>query len=172
MIGLIIKKVVGFSVMNKICKKCDVVVKIDKIVIDYDCRKNWGGSLKVMEFVMVVDILNNIKEKGYNIQKIIMDDDVIIIVKIRREVDFLVEKCSDRNYIVKNFINILYVLQKDKIIQKLLSLIIISYIKKCFIYVLFLNRNNSIGMKKSFLVILYYLFGDYQQCEILWCRFF
>lgn len=39
-----------------------------------------------------------------------MDDDVIIIVKIRREVDFLVEKCSDRNYIVKNFINILYVL--------------------------------------------------------------
>lgn len=53
--------------MNKICKECDVVFKIDKIVIDYDCRKNWGGSLKVMEFVMVVDILNNIKEKGYNI---------------------------------------------------------------------------------------------------------
>lgn len=35
---------------------------------------------------MAVNILNNIKEKGYNIQKIIMDDDATTVAKIRREV--------------------------------------------------------------------------------------
>lgn len=92
MIGLTTKKVVGFSVMNKTCKKCDVAAKTDKIVTDHDCRKNWGGSSKAMEPAMAVDILNNIKEKGHNIQKIIMDDDATTIAKIRREVDSSVEK--------------------------------------------------------------------------------
>lgn len=171
MIGLTTKKVVGFSVMNKTCKKCDVEAKTDKIVTDHDCRKNWGGSSKAMEPAMAVDILNNIKEKGHNIQKIIMDDDATTIAKIRREVDSSVEKCSDRNHTVKNFTNTLYALQKDKIIQKSLSSTTISHIKKCFTYALSSNRNNPIGMKKNLLAIPHHLFGDHQQCEISWCRF-
>lgn len=51
---------------------------------------------------MAVNILNNIKEKGYNIQKIIMDDDATTVAKIRREVDASLEKCSDRNHTIKN----------------------------------------------------------------------
>lgn len=113
-----------------------------------------------MEPAMAVDILNNIKEKGHNIQKIIMDDDATTIAKIRREVDSSVEKCSDRNHTVKNFTNTLYALQKDKIIQKSLSSTTISHIKKRFTYALSSNRNNPIGMKKNLLAIPHHLFGD------------
>ena len=47
-----------------------------------------------------------------------------------------IEKCSDRNHTVKNFVNTLYVLQKDKQIQKSLSTTTISHIKMCFTYAL------------------------------------
>lgn len=63
---------------------------------------------------MAVDFVNNIKEMGHNIQKIIMDDDATTIAKIRREVDALVEKCSDRDHTVKTFTNTLCALQKKK----------------------------------------------------------
>lgn len=63
---------------------------------------------------MAVDFVNNIKEKGHNIQKIIMDDDATTIAKIRREVDASVEKCSDRDHTVKTFTNTLCALQKKK----------------------------------------------------------
>lgn len=93
---------------------------------------------------MAVNILNNIKEKGYNIQKIIMDDDVNTVAKIRREVDASLEKCSDRNHTVKNFNSTLYALQKTKIIQKSLNSTTLSHIKKCFTYALSSNKNNPI----------------------------
>lgn len=97
-----------------------------------------------MEPAMAVNILNNIKEKGYNIQKIIMDDDVNTVAKIRREVHASLEKCSDRNHTVKNFNSTLYALQRNKIIQKSLSSTTISHIKKCFTYALSSNKNNPI----------------------------
>ena len=64
MIGLHTKKVVGYSVMSKTCRKCDVATKSGNTVPDHDCRKNWGGSSKAMEPAMAVNILNEIKEKG------------------------------------------------------------------------------------------------------------
>lgn len=125
-----------------------------------------------MEPAMAVNILNNIKEKGYNIQKIIMDDDdATTVAKIGREVDASLEKCSDSNHTVKNFNSTLYALQRNKIIQKSLSSTTISHIEKCFTYALSSNKNNPIGLQRNLLDIPHHLFGGHQQCDISWCRF-
>jgi hypothetical protein len=73
--------------MSKTCKRCDVAAKTGNSVPEHDCRKNWGGSSKAMDPAIAVDILNDIKGKGYEVRKIIMDDDATTIAKIRREVD-------------------------------------------------------------------------------------
>lgn len=148
-----------------------MAAKTNKSGTDLDCGKNWGGSSKAMEPAMAVNILNNIKEKGYTIQKIIMDDDVTTLAKIRREVHASLEKCSDRNHTVKNFNSTLYALQRNKIIQKSLSSTTLSHIKKCFTYALPSNKNNPIGLQRNLLAIPHHLFGDHQQCDISWCRF-
>ena len=67
-----------------------------------------------MEPVIAFNILNEIKDKGYGVRKI--------------------EKCSDRNRTVKNFMNTLYVSQNEKQIQKSLSTSTKSHLKKCFTY--------------------------------------
>ena len=43
------KKVVGYSVISKTCRKCDVATKSVNTVSDHDCRKNWGDSSKAMK---------------------------------------------------------------------------------------------------------------------------
>ena len=171
MIGLHTKKVVGYSVMSKTCRKCDVATKSGNTVPDHDCRKNWGGSSKAMEPAMAVNILNEIKEKGYGVRKIIMDDDTTTIAKIHREFDSSIEKCSDRNHTVKNFVNTLYALQRDKQIQKSLSTTTISHLKKCFTYALSKNKNDALGLRRNLTAIPNHLFGDHQLCDISWCRF-
>lgn len=63
-----------------------------------------------MELFMVVKIFKSIENKGYKVKILVMDDDISIIYKVRLEVNVDIQKCSDKNYIFKNFINNLYVL--------------------------------------------------------------
>lgn len=49
----------------------------------YDCRKNWEGSLKLMELFMVVKIFKSIENKGYKVKILVIDDDISIIYKVR-----------------------------------------------------------------------------------------
>lgn len=83
MIGVKIGKVVGYNVRSKFCKICDNSVKKGKILNKYDCRMNWSGSVKVMEQDMVVEMMKICKEKGVVVEIIIVDDDIIIIVRIK-----------------------------------------------------------------------------------------
>lgn len=63
-----------------------------------------------MELFMVVKIFKSIENKGYKVKILVMDDDISIIYKVRLEVNVDIQKCCDKNYIFKNFINNLYVL--------------------------------------------------------------
>ena len=116
-------------------------------VSDHDRRENW-----VMEPAMTDNILNEIKEKGYDVRKIAMDEDTITIAKIHREFDSSIEKCSYRNHTVKKFVNTLYAKQKDKQIQKSLSTSTISHLKY-FTYALSKNKNDALGLRRNLTAI-------------------
>ncbi|XP_062601452.1 uncharacterized protein LOC134263157 [Saccostrea cucullata] len=171
MFGLETKKLVGFSVKNKTCRKCDIAFRKGEIASPHDCRKNWDGSSKAMEPAMAVDILNNIKEKGHQVRTIVMDDDATTIAKIRREVDESIHKSSDRNHTVKNFTNTLYTVQKDKKLHKVLSSKTINHIKKCFCYALASNKDSPSTLRDNLLAIPHHLYGDHQKCSETWCRY-
>lgn len=74
---------------------------------NYECNKNFDGSLKVMEFVLVFDMVKFLKD-WFKIFKIIMDDDLIIILRMWNNIDFFIMKMSDKNYVWKNMLNVLY----------------------------------------------------------------
>ena len=90
MIELHTKKVVGYCVMSKTNRKCNVATKSGNTV-RYWLLKTLGGSSKAVEPAMAVNILNEIKEKGYGVRKIKMDDETSTIAKIHSSI----EKCSD-----------------------------------------------------------------------------
>lgn len=57
-----------------------------------------------------------------------MDYDISIICKFRLEVNLVIEKCSDKSYILKNFINYLFILLKNKY-RRIFSIKVINYIR-------------------------------------------
>lgn len=79
MIGCIIGKVILYVVW---CNKCRLCVKDDNNN-DYDCRRNWDKFFKVMELDMVIEMFYELKVKDFYVKNIIMDNDVIIIVRVK-----------------------------------------------------------------------------------------
>lgn len=52
----------------------------------YYCRKNWSGFVKGMEFFLIVKCLKLLKDKGLDVKILIMDDDMIIFVRVKNVV--------------------------------------------------------------------------------------
>lgn len=94
-------KIVVFDFKMMDCRKC-------LFFNDYEWNKNFDGSLKVMEFVLVFDMVKFLRDRGFKIFKIIMDDDFIIIFRMWNNIDFNIMKMSDKNYVWKNMLNVLY----------------------------------------------------------------
>lgn len=65
------------------------------------------GSFKVMERDMVVDMVIKMVDKGVNIIKVVVDEDIIIFFYLRIIYNNIT-KISDRNYIRKIFFLNLY----------------------------------------------------------------
>lgn len=101
MIGMEMGKIVVFDFKMMDCRKC-------LFLNDYECNKNFDGSLKVMEFVLVFDMVKFLRDRGFKIFIIIMDDDFIIIFRMWNNIDFNIMKMSDKNYVWKNMLNVLY----------------------------------------------------------------
>lgn len=101
MIGMEMGKIVVFDFKMMDCRKC-------LFFNDYECNKNFDGSLKVMEFVLVFDMVKFLRDRGFKIFIIIMDDDFIIIFRMWNNIDFNIMKISDKNYVWKNMLNVLY----------------------------------------------------------------
>lgn len=85
-IGYKIGKCIVFLIRNKYCRKCDSVLKKGCDVKEYDCRKNWEGSFKVMELDMCIFMLKNLESNDVCVGMIIMDNDFIMIFKVCLEV--------------------------------------------------------------------------------------
>lgn len=57
MIGNKIGKCVGYVLKSKKCCICSVVKEKNVILRKYNCKKNWKGLVKLMELVMVCEML-------------------------------------------------------------------------------------------------------------------
>ena len=112
MIGASTGKVLAYAVRCKKCKQCDQDTSKDPS--SHDCRKNWTGSSKSMEPDMAVNMLHNLKDKGFHVKNLVMDNDATTISKARSNFDQNIQKFSDFNHTKKNFTNKLYQMKKDK----------------------------------------------------------
>lgn len=63
----------------RFCDKVLVLVEVNK----YDCRRNWEKFLKVMELDMVLEMLYDLKVCDFYVKYFIMDNDLIILVKVK-----------------------------------------------------------------------------------------
>ena len=134
MVGCMTKKIVGYGVMSSSCRICAVASRKGVLSQKHDCRKNWTGSSKEMEPAMAVNILTtSIKDKGHQLKTLVIDDDTTNIAKVRNEVDNTIEKCSDKNHMMKNFTKKLCSLQKDIKLQIVISTKTINHIKTVFL---------------------------------------
>ena len=104
MIGEKTGKCIGYGVLSKFCYRCS----IGQDPSTHDCPKNFEGSSKAMESALAVKMLKALKEEGYTVKTLIMDDDTTTISRVRKEVDSYIEKKSDRNHVRKNISNELY----------------------------------------------------------------
>ena len=60
-----------------------------------DCRKNWTGSSKSMEPDMAVNMLHNLKDKGFHVKNLVLDNDANTISKARSNFDPNIQEFSD-----------------------------------------------------------------------------
>lgn len=74
MIGVKTGKILSYAVRCKKCRFCDREVNKER-PNDHDCRKNWTKSSNAMESDMAVDMLHELKSKGFHVNKLIMDND-------------------------------------------------------------------------------------------------
>lgn len=103
MIGASTGQVVSYAIRCKKCKQCD-----QKNGKDHDCRRKWSGSSKSMESDMAVEMLHKIKEKGFHVQDLVMDNDSTTITRAKSSFESSLKQISDFNHTKKNFTSKLY----------------------------------------------------------------
>ncbi|XP_061170965.1 uncharacterized protein LOC133180461 [Saccostrea echinata] len=101
-----------------------------------------------MESDMAVEMLSDLKSKGFHVKKIIMDNDTTTISRARASFDESLEKFSDFNHTKKNVTNKLYSLRKEKKYNNL-GPKAINHLTKCFAYAV-KGSEDAASMKKSF----------------------
>ena len=112
----------------------------------HDCLINWGGSAKVKESGLAVELLNNSQTKDSQVGNIICDDHATTMCKIKDSLAFAVTKHNDINPAKKGIGNDLYALQKS---YKVLSTKVSTYIQKCYSYALAQNKDDTVGTETA-----------------------
>lgn len=88
MIGASTGHVLSYAVRCKRkCKQCD-----QKNGKDHDCRRNWSGSSKSMKSDMAVEMLHKMKENGFHVKNLVMDNDSTTITRARSSFDSSLKK--------------------------------------------------------------------------------
>ena len=163
LIGKETGKVIGLGTRVKKCRVCSG----NEGSRQHDCRVNWKGSSKAMEADLAVEILNNTKEKHFEVSTLIGDDDTTTMARIKEQVPHPVKKWSDVNHAKKALGTSLYKLQKH---HKQLTTPVIKYFQKCFTYALNQNKDDEAGVKKNILCIVPHSFGEHDKCGA-WCGY-
>ena len=166
MIGTQSKRCLNFGVAKKSCRICQHAKKMKVTPRKHSCRHNWSGSSKGMESYLTVKGLTDLKTKGLNVDRIVMDDDTTTFSRAKKSISPDLIKCSDKNHVVKNFTNHLYKI-KEK--HKSFSSKTISYFKKNFSYAISQNKMDTKGVRNNLLSIVPHAFGKHAQCQS-WCK--
>ncbi|KAK3108325.1 hypothetical protein FSP39_005637 [Pinctada imbricata] len=167
-IGKHTKKCVAYGVACKNCRKCKYLNKTKNVHKAHPCRRNWAGSAKGMEPFLTVKCLSNLKEKGLNVKKIVMDDDTITFIRARKSLSPGLTKSSDRNHVIKNLTSSLMKISQA---NKEFTNKGVKHFKKCFNYALHQNKGDPLNLKKNIDAIVPHSFGDHSQCNDKWCGF-
>lgn len=161
MIGMETGKIVAFDLKTTDCRKC-------LFSNDHECNKNFDGSSKAMESALALDMAKSLRDRGFKISKITMDDDSTTISRMRNNIDPNIMKMSDKNHVRKNMSNALYKLQEK---HKSLSTKTINYLLKDVSYAISQNKGNAKGLESSLKAIVPHSFGDHSQCDARWCGY-
>lgn len=135
----------------------------------HSCRKNWSGSSKGMESFLTINGLTTLKKKGFEVKRIIMDDDTTTFSRAKKSISPELIKGSDKNHVIKNMTNELYKLKPR---HRSLTGKVISYLKKCVTYAVSQNHGNTTGVKSNMAAIVPHTFGNHDTCNPAWCRNF
>lgn len=71
LIGEKIGKVFGYKLRCIDCRICNIVVKKGNVFRKYNCKRNWIGLVKGMEFDMFVELVRDLIDRDVNILVII-----------------------------------------------------------------------------------------------------
>ncbi|XP_061173391.1 uncharacterized protein LOC133182561 [Saccostrea echinata] len=157
MIGVNTGKVLSYAVRCKKCRFRDRAVDKEN-PNEHDCRKNWTKSSKAMESDMAVEMLSELKSKGFHVKKLIMDNDTTTISR----------KILKFQPYQKNVTNKLYSLRKEEKYNNL-GPKAINHLTKCFAYAV-KGSEDAASMKKNLEAIPRHVFGDHSRCSE-WCGF-
>ncbi|WAR10616.1 hypothetical protein MAR_035692, partial [Mya arenaria] len=166
-IGKLTKKCVSYSVAKKTCRTCKVAKRKKIKAKLHSCRKNWNGSSKAMEPFLTSTCLQEVKQKGLNIERLTMDGDSTTFTRVKRSLFPELKKSNDKNLIVKNFGNELYKLKSK---HKSLSNNNIAHIQKCFSYEISQNKGSTHGIKTSLDALPSHMFNEHSSCSPTWCK--
>lgn len=90
MIGMNTGKMVSYSYRCKTCRFCDRAN--DGPAKQHDCRKSWDKSSKAMESDMAIEMLQDLKVRGFHVKKLVMDNysttisRAMLLIKILRSI--------------------------------------------------------------------------------------
>lgn len=166
MIGSNTGKVLSYSYRCRICRFCDRA--IDRVPKDHDCRKNWEKSSKAMESDMAIEMLQDLKQRGFHVKKLIMDNDSTTISRAKAAFDENLEKHCDFNHTKKNFTSRLFELRKEKKYPTL-GPKAINHLTKCFTYAVKGNSDRQ-SLENNLRAIPFHVTGDHSKCGD-WCGF-
>lgn len=167
-VGKYTRKCLGFGLACRSCRKCTYARWNKTQVKNHNCKRNWTGSAKGMEPFLTVKCLKSLKEKGFNVKKLTMDDDTTTFIRAKKAISPELTKSSDKNHVIKNLASNLYKLRQD---NKNLSVKIINYFKKCFSYAVQQNRGSPASLQKNLEAIVPHAFGEHVKCDAHWCGF-
>lgn len=97
MIGMETGKIVAFDLKTTDIAKC-------LFSDDHECNKNFNGSSKAMESALAIDMAKSLKDRGFKISKITMDDDSTTISRMRNNIDPNIMKMSDKKTRAKKYV--------------------------------------------------------------------
>ncbi|XP_062608858.1 uncharacterized protein LOC134270633 [Saccostrea cucullata] len=167
-VGKHTKKCLAFGLACRSCRKCTHARRKKKQAKTHNCKRNWSGSAKGMEPFLTVKCLKSLKDKGFDVKKLTMDDDTTTFIRAKKAISPELTKSSDKNHVVKNLTSNLYKLRQG---NKNLSVKIINYFKKCFSYAVQQNRGSPASLRENLEAIVPHAFGEHVKCNEKWCGF-
>ena len=159
----------SYATKSKQCRICQHAENKNEVPRSHDCFKNWQGSSKAMEPAMAVDMLQQLRDEGTEVNTLIMDNDTTTISRARAEFDNKLEKEDDQNHTKKSLISSLYALRAKH--KNLNNGDVLDYITRMFMYPIQQNQGNAEKIRDELGTIVPHIYGDLQHCTGQWCTY-